>query len=92
MEEKIFDILAEINERMFKMDQKMDDFKNEMNQKMDDFKKEMLDRQFLFEDEYGKKIDAIFEYVQFQQKTNLQRFDRIDDLEKRVSALERRKV
>ena len=70
----------------------MSSFREEINQKMKHFSKDMLDTQFVFEDEYGKKIDAIFEYVQFHQKTNLQRFNKINDLEKRVSALERKSV
>ena len=96
MNQKINDLREEINGKMSdlrkEINGKMNDFRKEINGTMNDFKKEMLDRQFLFEDEYGRKIDAIFEYVQFQQKTNLQRFERIDNLEKRVSALERKNV
>ena len=89
MENKILDMLIEMN-------QKLDEFKEEvkqenakLRQEMNDLAKEILDKQFVFEDEYGKKIDAIFEFVDFHQKNNLKRFDRISDLENRVGIEEK---
>ena len=85
--------LCDINKRLDGMDERFDETDKKFDNvsiEMDNLRKEILDRQFLFEDEYGKKIDAIFEYVQFHQKTNLQRFDKINDLERRVSVLERK--
>ena len=84
-----FDAIHKEFEHVFK---EMDNLRKDVKQDISDFEKRILDRQFLFEEEYGKKIDAIFEFVQFHQKTNLQRFDKINDLEKRVSALERKSV
>ncbi len=84
MKQKIIQLKQEMTHIKQEMSEKFDD----VYEKMDEFKKEILDRQFVFEDGYGKKIDAIFEYVQFHPKTNLQRFEKIDDLEKRVSVLE----
>lgn len=75
-----------------KMDQKMNDLEQKMNHKMEDLAKEILDRQFVFEDEYGKKIDAIFEFVDFHQKNNLKRFDRISDVEKRLEIEEEKSL
>lgn len=88
MEEKILEMLYKMDNRLDKMDQKIDNVKTELNQSMDDLRKEILDKQFVFEDEYGKKIDAIFDYVQFHQNNNLKRFDKISDLEKRVETVE----
>ena len=112
MEEKILNALAEMNQKFDKkfaeMDEKFEKKFAEMDQKFekkfDEMAQKILDRQFVFEDEYGRKIDAIFEYVEFHQKNNLQRFDRISNLEdrveknelqildheKRISALERK--
>lgn len=78
----------EVDRRFNETDRKFDNVYIEM----DHLRKEILDKQFLFEDEYGKKIDAIFEYVQFHQKINLQRFDKIKELEKRVSILEQKQI
>lgn len=65
-----------------------DKLREEVKQNMQDLSKEILDRQFVFESEYGTKIDAIYDYVQFHQNTNLKRFDWITDLEKRVDEIE----
>ena len=70
------------------MRQDMDNLRQEMKQDMKDLRKEILDKQFVFENDYGKKIDAIFDYVQFHQKNNLKRFDSISSLEKRVNLAE----
>lgn len=114
MEERILNALAEMNQKFDKkfdemhkeMHKEIDNLRQEVNQNMNHLAQKILDRQFVFEDEYGRKIDAIFEYVEFHQKNNLQRFDRISNLEdrvettelqildheKRISALERKKV
>lgn len=88
MKQELVDVKQEMAERFDETDRKFDNVYVEM----DHLRKEILDKQFLFEDEYGKKIDAIFEYVQFHQKINLQRFDKINELEKRVSILEQKQI
>ena len=70
MEEKILEMLYKMDNRLDKMEtrldqmhQKIDNVKTELNQSMDDLRKEIFDKHFVLEDEYGKKIDAIFDYV-----------------------------
>lgn len=41
--------------------------RNELHEEMNAFEKRMLDRMFLFEQEYGKKIDAIFDVAVMQK-------------------------
>ena len=119
MDEKVLEVLFQINQRLDKIDQRLDGVDNrldrvdqrfdETDQKIEDLHEEMnqnakeiLDRQFLFETEYGRKIDAIFDSVSLEMDKNLeksakirkldQRVDRnevnIFSLEKRVSTLE----
>lgn len=96
----------EMNQKFDDVQQQMNGLCQEVNKNMNDLAKEILDRQFVFENDYGTKINAIYEYVQFHQEKNLQRFDRITNIEqrvdeielhnfdheKRISILERRKV
>ena len=113
MEEKIFLILVEMNQRLGKMEQKIGELslemnrrfshvyqeidnlreetnqnignlRQELNESMENFHQEMLDRQLVFEEEYGKKIDVIFDCVQLQQKNNLQILNKMEELEKKV--------
>ncbi len=72
--------------------QDMNNLRDKVKQDMNHLEEKIQNRQLLFEDEYGRKIDAIFDYVQFHQKTNLQRFEKIDELEERVSVLEKKQV
>lgn len=88
IKQEMSELKQEVAERFDETDRKFEHVYTEMS----NFKKEILDRQFVFEDEYGKKIDAIFEYVQFHQKVNLQRFDKMNELEERVSVLEQTKI
>ena len=70
------------------MNQKNEELRQELKQDLKNLEKAILDRQFVFENEYGTKIDAIFDYVQFHQKNNLKRFDRIDEVEKKVEVIQ----
>ncbi len=103
---KIDEMDEKFEKKFDEMHKEMNCLREEVNQNMNHLAQKILDRQFVFEDEYGRKIDAIFEYVEFHQKNNLQRFDRINKLEdrveknglqildheKRISALERKSV
>lgn len=94
MEEKILTTLIEINQKINEMDNKISEIDNKINEvkkenvqlreEMNNLHQEIL----VFEDEYGKKIDVIFEFVDFHQKNNLKRFNRISDLETRVENVE----
>ena len=81
------------------MNQKFDGMHEELNQKLNGLRQEnvqmigkVLARQEALECDYGTKINAIFEYIEFHQKNNWKHFEKIDDLEKRVFALERKSV
>ena len=50
------------------MDEKINALRDELKQEMNNLSKQILDRQFLFESEYGKKIDVMYNYVQFHQE------------------------
>ncbi len=63
-----------------KIDGKIDDLREEMNQRT----KEILDQQFLFESEYGRKIDVIFDSVSLEMDKNLEKSEKIRKLDQRV--------
>lgn len=82
----------------------MEENKKYLKDEMDAFGQKMLDRMFLFEQEYGQKIDAIFDVAvmqkdkvqemhQTQEKFRVQ-VDHLDtkvfDLDQRVFKLEHR--
>lgn len=71
--------------------------RKEFSEDMNAFEKRMLDRMFLFEHEYGKKIDAIFDVAVMQKdKTqemykNQEKFRiQVDDLDTKVFDLDQR--
>ena len=70
MEEKLVKILNEMNE---KFDKKFDE--------LDDKITEVREQQFLFEQEYGTKIDAIFDAVTLELDKNLEKSEKIRKLE-----------
>ena len=76
MEEKILATLDKVNETLDKMDQRLD--------KMDEEIKEIRAQQFLFEHEYGAKIDAIFDAVTLELDKNLEKSNKIRILEGRM--------
>lgn len=84
------------NERFQKMennfDRKLNEFKtgieNNFYQKMDELRKELLDKQFLFEEEYGTKIDAILDAVTLELDKNLEKSDKIRKLDNRMDRAE----
>ena len=100
--EEIFDRkLEEKLDRILdrKLEEKLDKI---LDEKFEKVKKEIMDRQFLFEENYGTKIDAILDAVTLELDKNLEKSEKIrkiDDrmdraevnifgLEKRVSNLE----
>ncbi len=77
MEEKLVKILNEMNE---KFDRKFDE--------LDDKITEVREQQFLFEQEYGTKIDAIFDAVTLELDKNLEKSEKIRKLEGRMDRTE----
>lgn len=82
----------------------MEDKFREYDQKLEKVEKTILDRQFLFEQEYGSKIDAIYDHVALELQKNEEKSVKIHTLdtrldrsevelfnhEKRISVLERK--
>lgn len=113
MDQKMDGLKQELNQNMneFKgeLNQDMNNFKGELYLRMDNLKqelhKEILDQHFLFESEYGTKIDAIFDSVSLELDKNLEKSQKIRRLsermdrnevtvfghEKRISSLELKK-
>ncbi len=95
MEQEILDILMDIDRslrametRLSKLEQNAEhmrlELKNEIDQKIGDAKKQILDQHFLFEHEYGTKIDAIFDAVSLELDKNKEKSEKIRKLETRI--------
>ncbi len=99
MEEKILDAIDkkfnEINEKFDqkfelmeqRFDQKFEEMDQKFDQKFNEIHQELTqirNRQFLFEQEYGTKIDAIFDAVSLELDKNKEKSEKIRKLEKRV--------
>jgi len=109
MDQKIDVLKQELNQEIGnvkqEINQKIDCVKQDLHQKMNNIHKEILDQQFLFESEYGTKIDAIFDSVSLELDKNLEKSQKIRRLsermdrnevtvfnhEKRISSLELKK-
>lgn len=112
MEEKILAKLEQLDAKMDNMKEEFrqendkirqefkqdnDKLREELHEEMNDFRKEMLDKMFLFEQDYGAKIDAIFD-VAIMQKDIIQTVYknqeelkiRVDNLDIKLLALDQR--
>lgn len=80
------------NELETNFDKKFSEFELEIEgnfyQKIDELRKELLDQQFLFEEEYGMKIDAILDAVTLELDKNLEKSDKIRKLDSRMDRVE----
>lgn len=96
--EKIRQDFKQDNDKLreeFKQENKT--LREELHEEMNDFRKEMLDKMFLFEQDYGAKIDAIFD-VAIMQKDIIQTVYknqeelkiRVDNLDIKLLALDQR--
>lgn len=65
--------------------ERFDDFEKKVDQKFDSFEKKVLGQHFLFENEYGIKIDAIFDAVTLELDKNLEKSEKIGKLEGRMN-------
>ena len=91
MEEKILARIDELEAGQKQMQQEI----YEMHQEISEVKegqeqlhKELLDRQFVFEQEYGSKIDAIFDMVSIMKDKIYQVTDHFQFMDKRVDHLD----
>ncbi len=84
MEEKLVKILNEMNKKFNELDQKLDRKFNELDDKIT----EVREQQCLFEQEYGTKIDAIFDAVTLELDKNLEKSEKIRKIEGRMDRTE----
>lgn len=85
MEEKILNILVEMDKRLTDEIKKLNQKIDEVDKKIENVKKEILDRQFAFEHEYGIKIDAIFDAVRLEMDKNIEKSQRLYNLAERIN-------
>lgn len=69
---------------MIEMKQKLDEFRQEVKEEIAESEKRILDQYFLFESEYGVKIDAIFDAVTMKLDNDLEQSKKIGKLEERM--------
>ncbi len=83
---------ASIDDKFDVVNQKIEDVKEElrteMKQEMNNMEKRILDQLFLFEQEYGTKIDAIFDAVTLELDKNLEKSVKIRKLDGRIDRCE----
>ncbi len=98
MEQKILDILVQVQNQVTGLQDQVNGLQdqgnslqtqvNEMESRLDNkietVRQEILDQQFLFEQEYGIKIDAIFDAVTLELDKNLEKSEKLHRLEKRI--------
>lgn len=88
MEEKLLEALNKINHRLDKMDGRLD----EMSEKMigiegrvaQEIRQQILDHMFVFETEYGRKINIAFEEITAKNHRELIQDETIKNLERRT--------
>ena len=66
----------------------MNQLKTEFDKKLQELRDEILDRQFVFEEEYGTKIDAILDAVTLELDKNLEKSEKIRTLDRRMDRAE----
>ncbi len=71
-------------ERINKIDEKIDKVHDELHEEITEVK----NQQFLFEHEYGTKIDAIFDAVTMELDKNLEKSEKIRKLGQRMDKSE----
>lgn len=82
---KSIDKRFEIIDKKFEaIDKRFDD----LELKIDNMRQEILDRQFLFEQEYGAKIDIILDAVKMQLDQNSVKSEKIRELDNRIDKVE----
>ena len=70
------------------MKQSNESLKGELYKEINSFERKILDRMFLFEQEYGKKIDAIFDVAVMQKDKVRELYKNQEKLENQVDNLD----
>lgn len=73
-----------LQDQVNNLETKVNGMESRLDKKIDDVRQEILDQQFLFEQEYGIKIDAIFDAVTLELDKNLEKSEKLHRLEKRM--------
>lgn len=73
-----------LQDQVNNLETKVNRMESRLDKKIDDVRQEILDQQFLFEQEYGIKIDAIFDAVTLELDKNLEKSEKLHRLEKRM--------
>ena len=81
LSERIHQVERALNEKIDRVEKTL---KGEMKQ----LERTILDRQFLFETEYGKKIDMIYDAVVLELDKNLEKSEKIRKLDARMDKSE----
>jgi len=87
LEEKLEQKLDEKLEQKLeeKLDKKLDE---KLDKRFKQIETSLNSRLFLFEQEYGTKIDAIYDAVILEQQKNIEKSDKIRKLDKRLDSVE----
>ncbi len=87
MEEQILQILQKLDKKIDGMQNQIDALQIKTDTRFDKIQnqvEQISNRQFVFEHEYGTKIDAIFDAVTMELDKNLEKSEKIRNLEKRA--------
>ena len=90
--EKLENLEQEMNKRFAQqqdyIDEQLEKQQIEFDEKLNQYQKNLTDKMFLFEQEYGNKIDAIFDAVILEKDKNIEKSEKIRKLDKRVESNE----
>lgn len=87
-----FEIKQDMEDLRQESRQNIDNLRQEVNQKIDDLRQEMINRFFVFENEFGRKIDIMYDYMMLQREIYQQKYELIRDLDKRLDISEIRNL
>ena len=92
VQEKMIDVEEKFDEKLDntrkEFIEKLDNTRKEFNEKLEDTKKELLDRQFLFEHEYGEKINAMYDIMMTTKDKEYDNHKEIEKLDNRLTRAE----
>lgn len=73
-----------LQDQVNNLETKVNGMESRLDNKIEEVRQDILDQQFLFEQEYGIKIDAIFDAVTLELDKNLEKSKKLHRLEKRM--------
>lgn len=73
-----------LQDQVNNLETKVNGMESRLDNKIEEVRQDILDQQFLFEQEYGIKIDAIFDAVTLELDKNLEKSEKLHRLEKRM--------